>query len=100
MRTNWFKEEDVVWVDINKNKFTLAQIDDRYLLNILNFIKKGGGYVNYMNDERITKLYKEAKRRKLKFDFKLKELIDAYHEKLNMKIVGQIILLGDEEFCG
>jgi hypothetical protein len=76
-------KKDYVWCDINGNKYTLEQIDDRYLLNILSFINKGGGYTDFMSDSKITKLFKEANKRMLKHNLKLNQLKEAYHEKLS-----------------
>ena len=75
-------KKDYVWQDVNGNKYELKDIDDKYLLNILRFIKNGGGYIAFLDDEKIEKLYNEAIRRKLKIKYKLKMLIDAFHEKL------------------
>ena len=74
--------KDYVWKDIKGNKYELKDIDDKYLLNILKFIKNGGGYVSFLDDEKIEKLYEEAIIRKLKIEYKLKMLIDSFHEKL------------------
>jgi hypothetical protein len=72
---------ETVWVDINGKEDAIEEIDDRYLLNILKFISRGGGYTCFMSDEIITKLYKEADRRKLKHSLKLKDLTIAFHTK-------------------
>lgn len=72
---------ETVWVDINGKEYSIEEINDRYLLNILKFISRGGGYTYFMSDEMITKLYKEANRRKLKHSLKLKDLIIAFHTK-------------------
>lgn len=72
-----------VWYDVNYNAYTLQDIDDRYLLNILNFISKGGGYTELMTEKNIEKLFKEANRRKLKHNHTLKQLKEAFREKLS-----------------
>lgn len=76
------KEKDIVWCDVNNNKYTLKEIDDRYLLNILRFISRGGGYKDFLDEGKIRKLYNEANRRKIKHNLKLVDLISAYYEKV------------------
>ena len=75
--------DSYVWEDIEGNFYALQDIDDRYLYNILRFISRGGGYVDFLDDEKITALYNEAKKRKIKHNFKLECLIDRFHEKVN-----------------
>lgn len=79
-----YDSEDYVWEDINGNFYTLQDIDDRYLLNILRFIRKGGGYIDFLDEDKIKKLYEEARKRKLKFNILLDELINAFYEKVNL----------------
>lgn len=43
----------------------MEQIDDKYLLNILGFLCKGGGCIAYTDDDNIFKLFSEANRRGL-----------------------------------
>lgn len=66
------------WLDENP----LPDIDDRYLLNILNFISKGGGYTELMTEKNIELLFNEANKRKLKHKHALKQLKEAFREKL------------------
>ena len=75
--------KDKVWCDINGNEYTLEEIDNKYLFNILRFISNGGGYVDFLDDSKIEKLYNEANRRKINHKFKLEDLINAFHEKLS-----------------
>lgn len=74
-------KDEYVWCDRNHRYWTLKEIDDRYLLNILRFISNGGGYTEAMNEKNITALFKEANKRKLKHNLKLKDLIIAFHTK-------------------
>ena len=81
-------DQDYVWCDKNGKFYTLEDINNRYLLAILNFIYNGGGYINIMNEENISKLYNEAIKRELKPKHKLKDIIEAYKEKvLNCYII-------------
>lgn len=74
--------KDYVWQDINGNKYELEDIDNRYLLNILRFIQKGGGNISFLDDRKIKKLYNEAIKRKLNIEYPLIMLIKAFHEKI------------------
>ena len=56
--------KNYVWQDIKGNKYLLKEIDDRYLFNILRFILKGGGNVDFLDVDKIKKLYNEANKRK------------------------------------
>ena len=76
-------KKDYVWCDINKNEYELKDIDDRYLFNILRFISNGGGYTEFLDDTKIEKLFNEAKKRNIKHNFTIEQLIDAFHEKLS-----------------
>lgn len=44
---------------------------------------QNGGYVVFLDDSKIEKLYNEASRRKINHKFKLVDLINAFHEKLS-----------------
>ena len=72
-----------VWYDVNLKAYTLQDIDDRYLLNILNFISRGGGYTDLMTEKNIELLFNEANKRKLKHKHTLKQLKEAFREKLS-----------------
>lgn len=73
--------KNYVWCDRNYNYYTLEDIDDRYLLNILKFISNGGGYVYNINANNIRSLYEEASRRNLKHNYDLRDLLLAYYQK-------------------
>ena len=70
-----------VWMDINHNKFSLNEISDSYLINILAFVKNGRGYVDYLNEYKIRKLFKEAEERGLKHSYNVNEAIKAVNVK-------------------
>lgn len=72
-----------VWCDKNYKTYTLKEIDDRYLLNILKFISNGGGYTEFMSEKTITLLFNEAKKRGIKHNYELEQLISAYYQKLS-----------------
>lgn len=57
--------ELAVWADREGNEYTLSQIDNRYLKNIINFISKGGGDAYFMTEAKVVDLYYEAIRRKV-----------------------------------
>lgn len=68
--------QQVAWVDVYHRNYTMSQIDDSYLRNILNFIYRGGGYDEFLTEEKISDLYREAKNRGIKLRFTLKSLIN------------------------
>lgn len=59
------------WIDINTREYKLCNITDSHLLNILNFITRGGGYDSFMSVEVIERLYNEAIKRELKPHYSL-----------------------------
>ena len=77
-----YLKDEYVWCDRNHKYLTLEEIDNKYLLNILNFILRGGGYVDEMSEESIKRLFNEANKRKLKHKFKLKQLLDMFYYKV------------------
>lgn len=77
-------DKDCVWKDKDGKEYTLADISDGYLFNILSFIANGGGYVDFLDVDKIKKLYKESKIRKIKHSFTLEQLLNAFYEKLNL----------------
>lgn len=76
-------KENYIWYDCNFKAYTLQDIDDRYLLNILNFISRGGGHIYLMTEKNIELLFNEANRRKLKHNHTLEQLKEAYRYKLS-----------------
>lgn len=69
--------EQVAWIDVNHREYSMGDIDNGYLKNILNFIYRGGGYDDFLTKGKIADLYFEAQRRGIKLRFKLKDLIYA-----------------------
>lgn len=72
---------DTVWIDKDYNTYSVEQISDRYLKNILRFICNGGGHVGMMNEQQIKTLFDEAEKRGIKHPYRLHSAIDAYHTK-------------------
>ena len=60
------RDRKIVWQDIRGKKYTLGEIKNSYLLNILNFIYSGGGGYPYIAPNNIELLYQEALQRGLK----------------------------------
>lgn len=77
------KEEDIFWVDGFGNELKKEEIDNRWLYNILRFLVNGGGYVDFLDEDKIREIFKEAKARGIKHNFKVKDAICSYHEKLS-----------------
>lgn len=69
-----------VWKDRTGNLYCLDDIDDRYLSNIINFLKKGGGYHEFLDRTKIKKLYEEAIKRNIKIDVQLENLIAIHRD--------------------
>lgn len=80
---NWGSTREVAWIDRFGNKYTMDELSDRYLLNILGFLCRGGGYVHFLTEERITNLFNEAARRGLHHNHHLDVALDYYREKDN-----------------
>lgn len=73
-----------VWMDKNRRTYTLEQLEDSHLKNILGFICKGGGYVNFIDEERITKIFQEAVNRGIKHPYNLSKALQAFRTKETM----------------
>ena len=56
---------DCAWIDFNHKGYKLTEIDNFYLQNIIKFIERGRGYVDFLSKEKIHNLVYEAKRRGL-----------------------------------
>lgn len=72
--------EEPVWKDRIGNLYCLDDIDDRYLSNIINFLKRGGGHHKFLDKTKIKRLYEEAIKRNLKIDVKLEDLITIHRD--------------------
>lgn len=69
------------WVDRQLKRYKMEDIKDSHLLNILRYMCKGGGYVDYMSFEIIENLFAEADKRGLKHSNSIHMAIDAYKTK-------------------
>lgn len=72
--------KNIAWIDVHHRKYTLSQLDDGHLMNIIKFIYRGGGYDQFLTREKVANLYVEARKRGFKFHFSLKELQMARFE--------------------
>ncbi|MED1125555.1 hypothetical protein [Bacillus atrophaeus] len=59
-------DKQIAWIDISRKSYYMEEISDAYLLNIIKFVNKGGGYLDFLTEEKIINLFKEADRRCLK----------------------------------
>jgi len=73
--------ENAAWVNIEHKPYTMAEITDEYLLNILAFLCRGGGYKYFVTPEKIKALFKEAKTRGLKHDSKQTNALEALKQR-------------------
>lgn len=64
--------KQVAWIDINNKHYTMNEISDAHLLNILKFIGDGGGYGHFLTVDKTGDLLKEA------FDRGLIQTISEY----------------------
>ncbi|MGV4321181.1 hypothetical protein [Bacillus mojavensis] len=69
------------WVDRDYKYYQMEEISDRYLLNILKFMCRGGGYTSFLSHERIENLFKEADRRGLNHGYDLSHAIMLHDMK-------------------
>lgn len=72
-----------VWKDVNEREYNINEISDGHLRNIINFMAKGGGNAIFLDDEKITRLYKNAVKRKLIVydEEELKKIINTIDKK-------------------
>lgn len=67
------------WIDRNGRRYWMSEIDDRYLLNIINSLKSWTGDKHFVTDEKIEDLCEEAFKRGL---MSAEEAHDKYDEIL------------------
>ncbi|HHT96681.1 MAG TPA: hypothetical protein GXZ90_02145 [Clostridiales bacterium] len=58
--------DKIVWEDINRKSYTMDQITDGHLLNIMSFLESGGGYMEYRDKQTFKLMRSEIIRRGLK----------------------------------
>jgi hypothetical protein len=68
----------IAWIDRGRRKYTMDEITDSHLVNILKFLCKGGGYMDFVTPEKIIELFEEAERRDLEHTQSLGTAIMLY----------------------
>lgn len=53
------------WIDKNNKKHSREDVTDNHLLNIIDHLAKGGGWMHFLNEDKIDDIYDEALARKL-----------------------------------
>jgi len=66
---------EIAWVDKKYMHYKMSEISNRYLLNILGFMCKGGGYSDLLTTDKICKLFDEAHDRRLDHDFNIADAV-------------------------
>lgn len=70
------------WIDKEDRKYKANEISDSHLINIINYIAKGGGYLFFLSERVIDDIYDEAITRGLKPKFRRSELKAKYDERM------------------
>lgn len=70
------------WEGKDKN-YTKDEVTDSHLLNIINFIANGKGYLHFLNHKVIHDIYDEAIIRGLKPNYTRSNLLNSYDERLS-----------------
>lgn len=73
--------DNIVWIDKNYNEYKMNEISDRYLLNIINFMGRGGGRTDFLTPKRIEDLFFEARKRDLSHNISMIETIEKLRDK-------------------
>lgn len=58
----------IVWEDITRKQYTMEQITNEHLLNIMDFLEAGKGYWEYRGKETFDLMKNEIKKRKLQYN--------------------------------
>lgn len=72
----------IFWIDKQDKKYKSNDVTDRHLLNIINYIAKGGGYLYFLSERVIDDIYDEALLRGLKPAYRRSELKSKYDERI------------------
>lgn len=91
--------DNIVWIDKNYNEYRMDEISDRHLLNIINFMGRGGGHVDFLTPKRIEDLFFEARKRGLDHNVSMIETIEELREKEEV-IALREIFVGVDDFWG
>lgn len=70
------------WIDKYHKKYKPSEIADTHLLNIIQHIFKGGGYLSFLSHDAIDDIYDEALIRGLKPKYRRSELKAIYDERM------------------
>jgi hypothetical protein len=68
----------IAWIDRGRRQYTMDEIEDSHLINILKFLCRGGGYMDFVTHEKIIALFEEADERGLKHNQNLGTAIMVY----------------------
>lgn len=61
--------DEAVWMNVEQKRFMMNEIDDAYLLKILEFMCHGGGFMHFLTESKINALFDEAEKRGIKHTF-------------------------------
>jgi len=87
--------KNIAWVDRDYNKYTLEEISNRYLMNILRFLCRGGGYTDYLDKDKIQTLFDEAEKRGIKHTIDIKDAFDAFETKILGETLNEMWLIDE-----
>jgi methyltransferase-like protein len=76
-------KKEVAWVDKKGKQYAMNEIKDSHLLNIISFMCRGGGYVSFLDTEKISNLFTEAASRNLKHHHNQQNAISIINHKRN-----------------
>lgn len=76
----------VYWIDKDFKMYKAEDITDQHLINILNFILKGGGLSATRSVHNILRLYDELEKRKLDYPYSKEKYIQMYIDMNSPKI--------------
>ena len=80
------------WVNRRHRHIQMNEIGNGYLLNLIGFVTKGGGYSNHVNPNVIKNLFNEAEVRGLKHDNNLEIAIARFQAKFHNDVMNEIEL--------
>lgn len=75
------KTIEYVWEDKNHNMYQMNEITDRHLANILPFLCRGGGWLDFLSGKKIEALFKEAEKRGIEIVGTLEDALTMYESK-------------------
>lgn len=63
------------WIDAHGIEYRMDDIDNEYLINILGFVCRGGGYAHVVTVENVINLFRESYKRGLNHSNSLSDAI-------------------------